>query len=259
MVRKVLTYVCAIAAAMLAQSCNGMFGGVYDDPPQDTGVTVSGQLYIDASDWQQWHYIDLKAVADSTAENEAYNPSSAWVTAAVPVDEQTDPAHPECGIYTYWYDVFGAGIGKNEFRSFYPTATQPEPQKWTFAVHRNNVRTNGGAVAATSFASLDEIPEGRDFLSTLTFTEDTWNEKDVWVIQDRMLLGLIGNQGIKINETLSSWLAIEIPPIPPAFTLNSGVFILRLADGTYGALQLENYIGSTGTKCCLTINYRYPL
>lgn len=74
-----------------------------------------------------------------------------------------------------------------------------------------------------------------------------------------MLLGLIGNQGIDINSTLSSWLTIDIPPMPPAFTLDSRVYILRLDDGSLAALQLENYQSNTGTKCCLTIKYRYPL
>ena len=51
---------------------------------------------------------------------------------------------------------------------------------------------------------------------------------------------------------------MKIPPMPPAFSLNNHVFILRLKDGTYAALQLENYQSSTGKKCWLTINYKYP-
>lgn len=74
-----------------------------------------------------------------------------------------------------------------------------------------------------------------------------------------MLLGIIGNQGTYINPVLSSWLLVDIPPMPPAFTLCSNVFIIRLPDDTFGALQLENYQSTEGTKCCLTINYRYPL
>ena len=46
--------------------------------------------------------------------------------------------------------------------------------------------------------------------------------------------------------------------MPPAFTMNKHVFIVRLKNGKYAALQLQNYIGTDGTKCWLTINYKYP-
>lgn len=241
-------------------SCDGIFGGVYDEPPQEKTGTVAGQLYVDASDWTLWHYIDLKAVGEGVSADASFNPSSLWNHFPVPlgVAEGSRGEHA-AGIYTYWYDVFGEGISKNEYRDFYPTAPQPDPEEWTIAVHRNNVRTNGGAVARTSFRSFDELPEGTAWLDALEFTPDEWNEKDVWTIQERMLLGIIGNQGIEINNILSSWLTLDIPPMPPAFTHDNAVFILRLADGSAAALQLENYIGATGTKCCLTINYRYPL
>lgn len=140
-----------------------------------------------------------------------------------------------------------------------PTEMQSEPETWTFAVHRNNVRTNGCGVAVTNFDSLDQIPEDKSFLSGLDFTADVWNENEVWCIQDNMLLGFIGNQGITINPTLSSWLTVSLPPIPPAFTISRKVMIMCLPDKTYAALQLANYQSTAGVKCCLTINYRYPL
>ncbi|MBQ8056332.1 MAG: hypothetical protein IJ270_05925, partial [Paludibacteraceae bacterium] len=61
-----------------------------------------------------------------------------------------------------------------------------------------------------------------------------------------------------VNKLLSSWITVNIPPVPPSFSFNNHVFILRLKDGTYAALQLENYISPTGKKCYLTINYKYP-
>jgi hypothetical protein len=47
--------------------------------------------------------------------------------------------------------------------------------------------------------------------------------------------------------------------MPPAFTHNSNVFVVRLADGTYAAIRLKNYIGTTNRKCQLTIEYKYPI
>lgn len=46
--------------------------------------------------------------------------------------------------------------------------------------------------------------------------------------------------------------------MPPDYIPNKHVFILRLADGTYAALQLADFISPEGKKCFLTINYKYP-
>ena len=125
-------------------------------------------------------------------------------------------------------------------------------------MHRDNVRTNGGAVLETNYNDLSQLPASSgDFLGA-TFTEDEWTENVVWVDQSQMLKELIGCQGIKANTVLSSWLRLEIPPMPPAFIHNKHVFILRLKNGLYAALQLENYIGADGKKCNLTIRYKYP-
>ena len=232
-------------------ACHGILDDIYDDPSND--VTLKeGQLYVDASSWTEWYYIDL---LDTNKE---------WVSMSIPTEKlptlspQPSALSPQPGIYTYWYDVFGAGLSNHEFQSFTPTAEQPEPEKWHIAVHRNNVRTNGGAAHETSYTSMSELPESSEAFADATFTPDTWNELDVWTIREQMLQGFVGNQGIRVNPVLSSWLKLEIPPVPPAFTLNNHVFIVRFDDDTYAAIQLENYQNAAGVKCCLTINYKYP-
>lgn len=247
------------AAAVLLSACEGILGGIYDEVPDETRPTVSGELYIDASDWKQWHYIDLPSLSEAVAADPGYNTSSAWQTFAIDVDESPADDGSGCGIYTYWYDVFGEGISRREYRGFYPAAPQAAPERWTFAVHRNNVRTNGCSAAATRLRSLDELPDDDSFYKSLEFKTDEWNECDVWVSQDRMLLGIIGSQGIDVNPVLSSWLKIKIPPMPPVFTLDSQVYVLRLGDGTMAALQLADSQNAAGVNCCLSIKYRYPL
>lgn len=253
------TLILGPAAALSLSGCDGIFSGIYDAPADAPVETVAGNLYIDASDWTEWHYLDLPKIAAAVTADPNFNTSSAWVTLPIPVETTETETEQGCGIYTYWYDVFGAGIGVNEFRSFYPTATQQTPDNWTIAIHRNNVRTNGCAVAATGLRSFDELPQFPGWYDGLDFVTDEWNENDVWVLQDRMLLGQIGCQGIPVNEVLSSWLTIDIPPVPPSFTLDSQVYLLRLPDNTMAALQLVNYQSSAGVKCCLSINYRYPI
>ena len=47
--------------------------------------------------------------------------------------------------------------------------------------------------------------------------------------------------------------------MPPTYSMDSRVYVLRLGDGTYAALQLADYMNCEGVKCHLTINYKYPL
>jgi hypothetical protein len=113
-------------------------------------------------------------------------------------------------------------------------------------------------VLETSYTSMDQLPETSESFHNMTFTEDEWSENEVWDDQSTMLQCYVPSQGIMINKVLSSWLTMDIPPMPPAFTYNNHVFILRLQDGTYAALQLANYLSPKGTKCYLAINYKYP-
>ena len=105
---------------------------------------------------------------------------------------------------------------------------------------------------------MDQLPETSEAFHNKQFTEDEWSENEVWDSQEKMLLGSVPSQGITVNKVLSSWLSMEIPPMPPSFSLNNHVFILRLKDGTYAAIQLENYLSPKGVKCWMTINYKYP-
>lgn len=242
-------------------SCDGIFSGIYDEPDDSPAVTVAGRTYVDASDWTKWYYIDFEALADSVTADPGFNTSTLWQEYDIPVSSAGEDAATggKDGIYTYWFDVFGAGVSNHRFESFTPTAPQPEPEHWSLAVHRNNVRTNGGSVAPTGLKSFDELPDDPTYYDGLVYTADTWNQTNVWVVQDRMLLGYVGSQGIGVNTVLSSWLTMDIPPMPPIYSHNDEVFILRLKDGSRAAVRLQNYRNATGTACCLTVNYRYPV
>ena len=250
---------------LMLSSCNGIFDEIYDQPKEI--VPAKGQLVIDATSWADWYYIDLDKLHQLTinGDEEALRKAQTEFTAyPIPMeptgDKVTTPVtDKKTGQYMYWFDVFGAGIENNTFSYFTPTAAQAAPDNWTFAVHRNNVRTNGGAVLETTYTSMDELPETSESFHNMQFTEDEWTVNEVWDSQDQgMLMGYVPSQGIEINRVLSSWLSMKIPPMPPAFSLNNHVFILRLKDGSYAALQLENYLSQSGKKCHLTINYKYP-
>lgn len=255
-----LQAIASLVTLMVLSACEGTFDWVYDKP--EPVKPTQGQFYLDATDWKKWYYINLPAIADSTRNNPEYDPSGSIVAYDIPFDatgeETAETGHHMTGQYMYWFDVFGEGIKKNSFAKFTPTVEQPAPDDWTIAIHRNNARTNGCAVYESSVTDINDLPSS-DTFGTLNFIEDEWSENEVWDDQSQMLACYIPSQGIKLSKVLSSWLDIDLPPIPPEFHHNMHVFVIRLADGTYGAIQLVDYISPTGTKCCMTIKYKYPL
>lgn len=251
-------YLFVILLAILTTACNGLFSGVYDEADEE-GAVAAGQIVVDASNWGYWHYIDLPELAVCTAADPSFDGSSLVETIAIPTEEIDSVPGWTTGIYTYWYDVLGEGIHVSEYRSSYPTVEQPEPRSWTFAVHTNNVRTNGCQVARTSFDVIEDVPTAGEYFSTLDFEPDRWSENEVWTIREKMLQGIVGSQGIEVNPVLSNWLRMDMPPIPPAFIMDSNVYIILLPDGTRAAVQLVDYQNSAGVKHYLTINYKYPL
>ena len=199
---------------MALSACNGVMDGIYDDAP----APATGDIYVDATSWTEWHYIKFNS-SQLNSQLSTFN---------IPTTPTEEFDADGTGIYNYWYDVYGEGINKRELRSKYPTERQPEPDDWDIAVHRNNVRTNGGAVYQTSLTDISAVGAATLY-SAMPFIEDEWNETDVWTVNSQMLSGIVGNQRIKVNTELSKWLTMDIPPMPPSFNYNGNVFILRLS------------------------------
>lgn len=258
-VRHSVPILCMMTVLTGLSSCRDVFSPLYDD--ETVLSRLPGTLYVDASCWTDWYYVDLTADEPTFSEAFAVPTTPLPDTAVAAADSLTtagDTLSAGGAIVNYWYDVFGEGLSHYERRSSYATAPQAAPARWTLAVHRNNVRTNGGSVCRTAFSRIADLPPSSSAFADSVFTADTLSEHQVWVLQDRMLEGVIGNQRIAVNGVLSQWLQLFIPPMPPTYVHDPHVFILRLADGTHAALRLADYMDSSGRKCCLTIEYRYP-
>ena len=256
--REIISVAVAGVCITVLTACNGIFDDIYDEPQKDV-VPAKGQLIVDATSWSDWYYIDLKQLQRLTEEGDEEGLQKAQtehVSYPIPMTLSGD-SDGRSGQYLYWFDVFGEGIDHNEFRSYTPCDAQQEPAEWSIAIHRNNVRTNGGAVLKTQYTSIDDQPESSDYFKGQTFAEDEWSQNEVWDSQDQMLLGLVPSQGINVNHVLSSWLTFKFN-VPPDYIPDSHVFVLRLKDGTCAALQLQDYLSPAGKKCWLTINYKYP-
>lgn len=253
-----------ITLALAAVSFTGIFcacDGAEGFPDAPT-TQVSSKIYIDASSWKNWYYVDLQAIHDSIIYNPLYDASSSVVVKEIPMTATGDTVYSTGdhlnGQYMNKYKLGSDGLEKDNLMYFIPTSAQPDPENWTFAIHRDNVRTNGGSVYETDKTEISQVTS--DDYATATFKADEWSEDQVWDDATKMMTYLVPSQGIKVNNVLSSWLTMKITPPQPSFYPNNHVFILRLSDGTYAALQLADYISPDGkTKCCMTIRFKYPL
>lgn len=196
-------------------ACNGILEDIYDAPePEDSKIygfiavdnaTHTGRIYIDATDYTEWHYIDLHGKqVTTTAVGEA------------------------------------------------------APERWDFAVHRYDAKTNGGAVmesAAADFGMLTAvgtIPEE-------AFTADEWTTDKITVDMSQMMDGIIRYAEDWYNPVLSRWLRVDTSTMPPVYTLSGKIYLLRLSDGTCAALRLTDFMNDAAVKGFMTIDYLYPV
>ena len=208
-------FVLGVIASLSLSACNGILEDIYDEPLKEEkneygfividNKTKRGTIYIDATSYQEWHYIDL-------------NQKEVTTTA---ID------------------------GK-------------KPEKWDFAIHRYDVKTNGGAVAecgATDFNSLLTISS----IPIEDFIEDEWTTNRITIDMSQMMNGIISYAEDYYNPCLSKWLNVDTSTMPPIYTLSGKVYILRCVDGSYAALYLRNFMNNAAVKGFMTIDYYYPI
>lgn len=199
------------AALALLASCSGIMGGLYDEP-EDGGksgygfVSASeagkpGRIYIDATDYKRWIYINFASMSIDT-------------------------------------------LGVDE----------PEPEQWDIAVHRYDVRTNGGAACSTGATALTlPLPVAE------TFTPDVWTTEKIITDMSTMAEGYISYSPSWYNAVVSEWLDVDTSTMPPLYTPSGKVYVVQMADGRRAALRLADFMNAAGVKGYMTIEYIYPL
>lgn len=132
----------------------------------------------------------------------------------------------------------------------------PEPQHWDIALHRYDVKTNGGAARETEFLTIDAL-KAHGHYDEGVFTTDTTGR--VVVDMSTMMDGYLGYHDSNINKVLSRWLNVDTSTMPPIYTLSGKVYVVRLADGTHAALLFTDFMDEASVKGFATIRYIYPL
>lgn len=209
------------ATMLLFPACDGILDGIYDQPRTTTGDGFNpngdgtGTLFIDATDYAQWTYINL---------------------------------HTEEIDSTRITGTDGTEVPMGENASL--------PAEWDFAIHRYDVKTNGGAVLETEATSLDAVLL-MSSIPTGNYVSDT--ETQITIDMSGMMEGNILYATSSYNAELAKWLDVDTSTMPPIYTLSNKVYILRMADGTYAALRLTAFRNEQNTSGYLTIEYAYPL
>lgn len=220
-IRKIFSIAMMGMAVLSFSSCDGILDDIYDDPVETSEDDSQGGITTDDSSNRGQLYIDA---------TDYYS----WIY---------------FDINTLTLDTLTIDLDADD-----PLADEPE--SWTLAFHRWDVRTNGGAGLETEYTSLDDleasgvIPEGE-------YVEDEWYEY-VSVDMSGMMSGNIGYMSCYVNLEIGKWMDVSTSTMPPTYTPSGKVYMLRLSDGTYMALILSNYLNSSGSKGYLTIDYIYP-
>ena len=206
-----IIHLSSVLLLLTASSCNGIFDGIYDEPPVETSAGVGfierptptqvGKIYFDATSYTDWVYLDFNTLTMTT----------------LPVGEEA-------------------------------------PAEWDMAVHRYDVKTNGGAVletGATSVAGLNYTGVGENWIA------DEWTEETIVTDMSTMMDGYLSYAPDFYNAEMSKWLDVDKSSMPPTYTPSNKVYLLRRADSTVIALRLANYMDASGVKGWMTIEYQF--
>lgn len=178
-------------------------------------------IMVDASDYTKWTYFSFTdgVVATYTIYQDANGDADGTV-----VDEN------------------GNAINENNF-------------SWDIALHREDIRTNGGAALNTNktdLASVTTIP-------TTGYTQDAATDSTVIVDMSGMMQGIIKYSPSKLNPVLRGWLTKDLSTMPPVYTIHNWVYIIQNKNGKYVKIQFTDRTNDENVSGHITFTYEYPV
>ncbi len=98
------------------------------------------------------------------------------------------------------------------------------PEEWDFAIHRYDIKTNGGAACQTDYTSIDDFIAAGKLPETGKFVEDKWTTNKIAIDMSGMMEGNIVYTDSYYNTVLSDWLSVAIRYISPRRSIGIMVF-----------------------------------
>lgn len=133
------------------------------------------------------------------------------------------------------------------------------PVEWDFAIHRYDIKTNGGAAIKTIYTTFDELKAAGKLPEASAFTKDEWTTNKIAIDMSGMMDGDIIYTESYRNALLSGWLNVDTSTMPPIYTMSGDIYIIRLKDNTYAAIRFTKYTNPRGIKGYIDFEYLYPL
>lgn len=133
------------------------------------------------------------------------------------------------------------------------------PAEWDIAIHRYDIKTNGGAAFRTTYSSIDELKASGQLPDETNFVGDEWTTEQIAIDMSGMMAGIIVYSEDYRNPVLSGWLDVDTSSMPPIYTMSNQVYLIRLKDNTYTAIRFTNYTNARGIKGYIDFDYLYPL
>ena len=214
---------------VLVMAAIGLLGAACSDDDNkgsQWGDGVGGtKTNLDVSAYDKWTYVNLK-----TGETEIHPDTSEWI--------YTDGSVSE------------------------PKAKETIGIEWHIAIHRYEIKTNGGMVFDTEKTNMNEItelPEG-DYKAD----ENITNEDEEYAIITDMSKMMQGNVGYAktatVNKVLCSWVKkTETGSMPPTiYEPTMHVIVLKCKDGSWAKLQFT-VAGNSETNKSGFVTFNYDL
>lgn len=138
------------------------------------------------------------------------------------------------------------------------------PSQWHLALHRYDLKTNGGSACQTAYTSLEDLrtdlENGSFALPALSeFAAD--EDGKITIDMSHMMEGWLDYADAQLNKVLGTWLDVDTSNMPPNYTMGDKVYLVRMADGTVAAIKFTGYSNpyKSNTKGYISFTYIYPL
>lgn len=199
-----------------------------DDNKTQGDVTVTEVTNGDYTSYSDWTYINLE-----TGQTETHPDATEWIYPYLTGDDQIREAQ----------EAETVGID------------------WHIAIHRYEMKTNGGSVydtQATDINAVNELPTGGTWVTDQAYPygESAW---EVITDMSKMMEGSVGYaNNPTLNETLCGWVVrTETGSMPPTiYTPTNHVYVVKFADGSWAKLQFTD-AGNIDTNASGYITWKY--
>lgn len=131
--------------------------------------------------------------------------------------------------------------------------TSKTKTNWDIAIHRGDIRTNSGLSGSGNGGALKANGTKLDDVRTIPTTGYTTDVEAQIMIE----MGEDGYRTQSRNTVLADWYKSE--GMPPTYTVNDYVYIVKTADGKYATVKFSDYTNDAGAGGHVSFSYKYPV